>query len=279
MRGEILKVDDIAGWTPREGLEPLRDGTDDGVKRRKKDSEELAQLGLLVPNLELATGCSPAHLPGGPPSPLAQALSQRVLTLLHTSNIIDLEQLRIWHRPPSPADVSMEGQELVLEAEVKAFWVLYMDVWFISLDGNAFDAAWLALLAAVRNTRLPRAWWDGEREGVLCDERLSESQRLRVRDFPVPLSFGVFTMPGGGKGGLGMGEKGKTGDEKWILADMDGFEEALCLEIITVVVGEGDRVVKIEKSGGGAVRGGELRGLVRLARERREVWVGVLEGG
>ncbi|KAA6413949.1 MAG: exoribonuclease family [Lasallia pustulata] len=116
-------------------------------------AEELAALGLLVPNLTLSTGCSPAHLPGSPPSPLAQSLTQRILTLLHTSRLVSLSDLMISHQPPADA----ADAEPPPAPEIKAYWTLYIDVLFISLDGNAFDAAWGAVLAALGDTRLPGA--------------------------------------------------------------------------------------------------------------------------
>ncbi|CAF9938444.1 MAG: hypothetical protein ALECFALPRED_007690 [Alectoria fallacina] len=306
VRGEILKMGDIADYEARE----LDGGDDDGDdeeeeeeevvvgeemmeerrrKRRREDTDEMARLNLLVPNLELATGCSPAHLPGGPPSVLAQTLTQRVVTLLHTSDLIGMEPLRIWFRPAAefssatPGAMRMGGdmeemearegeEEEIAKAEVKAFWVLYIDVLFISLDGNAFDAAWLAILAALKDTMLPRAWWDADREMVLCSDEPSEARGLDIRGVPVPLSFGVFEGDGQGKGERGM-EKGM---EKWVLVDVDGFEEGLCREEGTVVVGERGRLVKIEKNGGAGVGMREMRGLVGLAAKRREEWMAVL---
>ena len=255
-------------------------------KWKRDDMNEIAHLNLLVPNLELATGCSPAHLPGGPPSTLAQTLTQRVMTLLHSSDMIGLEPLRIWFRPPVDSasatragvvrmggDVeemdAREGGEEVAKAKVMAFWVLYIDVLFISLDGNAFDAAWLSILAALKDTLLPRAWWDADREMVLCSDEVVEAGRLEIRDVPVPLSFGVFE-------GDRLGTEKEKGKEMWVLVDMDGFEEALCREEGTVVVGEGGRVLRIEKSGGAGAGMAEMRRLVDLAAKRREEWLGVL---
>ena len=220
---------------------------------------------------------------------LAQTLTQRVATLFHTSDMIGMEPLRIWFRPsaadsPGAASVGVRmggdreemgargGEEGMAMAEVKAFWVLYIDVLFISLDGNAFDAAWLAVLAALRDTVLPRAWWDEDREIVLCSDDPVEAGRLEIREWPVPLSFGVFEGDGSGVGGKGA-EKGK---EKWVLVDMDGFEEDLCREEGTIVVGEGGKVVRIEKNGGAGAGIAEMRGLVDLAAKRREEWMGVL---
>ncbi|KAL9100014.1 MAG: hypothetical protein Q9187_009416, partial [Circinaria calcarea] len=245
------------------------DGEEGGDGGRRGDRHELADLGLLVPNLELATGCSPAHLPGTPPSPLAQSLSHRILTLLHTSDLISLEDLRIWHMPDRIAQPeTLEGEEEEEEErvpEVKAFWTLYMDIWFISLDGNPFDAAWGAVLAALKDTKLPRAWWDADRQAVLCDERAAEAQRLRLRGFPVAATFAVFEDKGQGSWGKER-EKGKGGGEtRWVLADPDGFEEGLCEEEVTVVVdGEGGaegKVLRLEKSGGVVVGVREMRDL------------------
>lgn len=307
VRGEILKAGDAPG---HKGREDMQDGDEDGGgeeeagegertrKRKREDADEMARLNLLVPNLELATGCSPAHLPGGPPSALAQTLTQRVAALLHTSRTLGMAPLRIWFRPPEgtagavSGNVRMGGDmggmdargedekgEQMAEAEVKAFWVLYIDVLFISLDGNAFDAAWLAVLAALRDTLLPRAWWDADREMVLCSDDPAEAGRLEIGDVPVPLSFGVFEGGGVGMGEGGKGKEKAKGMERWVLVDMDGFEEGLCREEGTVVVGGGGRVVRIEKSGGAGAGMVEIRGLVGLAAKRREEWMGVLGMG
>ncbi len=99
---------------------------------------------------------------------------------------------------------------------------------------------------------------------VLCSDDPDEARVLELYDMPVALSFGVFEGDGE--------EKGK----RWVLVDVDGFEEGLCREGGTVVVGEGGRVVRIEKDGGGVVGVKELRILLETARGRREEWMGVL---
>lgn len=312
VRAEILKVADVADYNNNKARRVDDDEVDGGEeggrgkeeeqrrkrerRKRRDDTAEMASLNLLVPNLELATGCSPAHLPGGPPSLLAQTLTQRILTLLHTSNLIGMEPLRIWFRPDTEetttgaraqrrmgGDMDVmamneeEEEENLPKPELKAFWTLYIDILFISLDGNAFDAAWFALLAALNDTLLPKAWWDPDRETVLCSDDAALATRLDLAQVPTPLSFGVFE--GGGEGEEGKGKKKKKGEKgMWVLVDMDGFEEALCKEQGTVVVvggGEG-RVVKLEKNGGSGVGMDELRGLVKLAGKRREEWMGVL---
>lgn len=294
IRGEILRVEDIADWEtirhdekntdteserPAETEEDPTTPEEKNPQQRKQETAQLSALNLLVPNLDLATGCSPAHLPTtGPPSPLAQTLTHRIHTLLHTSHLLNIDDLRIYSQPPpsspfNPPETHSEQTPLSAPPipETKAFWTLYIDILFISLSGSAFDTAWFALLAALRDVRLPRAWYDSDSESVLCSPIASEARKLRLYDVPVALSFGVFTGEGEGRGREGRGRE-------WILADPDGFEEGLCGEVGTVVVGEGGRVVRVEKGGGGVVGRGEMRGLVGLAGGRREEWVGVLGG-
>lgn len=161
------------------------------------------------------------------------------------------------------------------KVEVKAYWTLYIDTMFISLDGNAFDAAWAAVMAALRDTKLPRTWWDEDVEGVLCSDVPSEARTLELRGLPMAASFAVFAPNGG------LGESADQGDEgkAWVLSDPDAFEEVLCPEVVTVTVdcSEGKRRMRrIEKSGGGTVGRELMRGVVQRAEERWKDWLEVL---
>lgn len=290
VRAEILLAKDVTDArrvTPTY-TSPIHGEIDQHESKRRKlkaDSQEIASLNLLVPNLELATGCSPAHLPGGPPSTLAQTLSQRLLTLLHTPGLVRMDELRILHRRVAEGTGNDEMEdddgeiEEEQEEEVKAYWTLYIDILFISLDGNPFDAALGAMLAALADTTLPKASWDIDKELILCDPSPSHGRRLNLahnlNEIPIALTFGVF-------------EGGKAGG-KWILADMDGFEEGVCEERVTVVV-KGDvmeeammergkaecAVLSIEKVGGIGIGRGEMRELVRMAESRWRDWRQIL---
>ncbi|OLN96489.1 Exosome complex component rrp43 [Colletotrichum chlorophyti] len=198
-----------------------------------RTSSELKDYDLLVPNIELATGCAPQFLPGVPPTTLAQTLSTRVYSLLHSSKLVDPENLRIWYTRPAETaeaedeaeddkmeedddDVNTEGEKVVI-----AYWVLYIDIFFISFDGNPFDAAWAAVLAALRDTTIPVARWDPDREMVICSR--DNPRPLTLHGFPVACTAGVFT--------------GKEASGKfWTLVDPDRLEESLCDEEITAVV-------------------------------------------
>ena len=125
--------------------------------------------------------------------------------------------------------------------------------------GSVFDAAWLALYAALRDTVLPRAVWDVDEMAVFCSPEMSEARKSGLRGMPVPLSWGVF--------------------EGRVLVDLDGMEEECCQEKGCVVVDEeGGLVVRVEKWGGGTVGGKEIMEVVNLAGWRWREWSKVLEG-
>ena len=268
VRGEILKARDT-------------NVPDSKLAGGRKDGEVIADLGLLVPNIELATGCNPRFLPGQAPSTEAQALTQRVLTLLRLTDLVGLEGLKIWDRV-GKGEVSEVGRETMRvedadeeedvtaqEDKVMAYWTLYIDILVISLDGAAFDAAWLAVLAALKATRLPAAKWNRDVENALCDPRLENDVALEIRGLPVPLSFAIFqpsTKPR---------EERK---EKVVLVDPDDFEEGCCEEEGAVIVDEaGSKIWRIESAGGSELGIQGVRNMVERCAERWKEWMLLLE--
>jgi len=232
------------------------------------NTNELRDYDLLVPNIEMATGCAPNFLPGVPPTALAQTLSTRVYSLLHSSKLLDAADLRIVHQnldlPPRPDDEEGADSQGPAQAEVKAYWVLYIDVLFISLDGNPFDAAWASIVAALRDTKLPKAYWDPDREMVLCERQASP---LTIRGMPVATTAAVFTAKERQQQKHGSGQY-------WILVDPDRLEESLCHESVTVVVdrshGDETRILGLSKTGGTTVGPEVLRKFTAIAEERWE---------
>jgi len=250
IRGEILLASDIPR-PPREDIE---------------NENIIEEIGLLVPNLELSTGCSPVHLPGNPPSALAQSLSYRILSLLHTSHLLDLNDLQIEYTEPSTDDGNLLDEQP--KTVVKAYWTLYIDILCIALDGNALDAAWAAVVAALMATLLPEARWDPDREMIVCSPFAADARKLRLKSFPIVSSFALFSTSSPTK---------KTDEaENWILADPDGFEEGVCRETLAVTVssersGEA-RVLRLEKSGGPGIGREMVSRCVRLSAERCSQW-------
>lgn len=260
IRGEILLASNVAGYRADKATTAPSESV---------GYNEAKELDLLVPNIELATGCSPAYLPGQAPGTLPQSLSTRIYSLLHSSKLVDEEDLRVWYQPPDLTDddaMEDEEEKEPVEREVKAFWTLYIDILFISLDGNPFDAAWAAVVSALKNVRLPKTYWDPDREMILCEDSVAESKKLSLRGLPIAVTALVFMEK----------EREHAGEQKhWILMDPDTLEESLCDESITVVVDCSDGETKlsdISKTGGVAVGKEELKEIVALAEGR---WTGL----
>jgi exosome complex component RRP43 len=186
-------------------------------------------------------------------------------------------------------DVDVEkqpGEDTLQAREIKAFWVLYIDVMIISLAGNPFDAAWTAVLAALRDTKLPRAWWDVDNETVACSDLVSEARKLSLRGLPVASSFGVFEadaaagwraviIPDAEEERKLVESDRKGIQRRWVLADPDGYEEGLAAERVSFVVDKDPEngkvtIVKMEKNGGLSVDRKELKTLVDISARRWE---------
>jgi exosome complex component RRP43 len=275
VRAEILPVSEIPSFrvaktSERGRSRSVRQAGDDEYEDENEHSP-IQLYNLLVPNIELATGCSPFHPAGFAPSVEAQSLSQRILSLLHTSKLVRISDLEIVHTPPE------ESRDLGLginaDPELKAYWVLYIDMMCISHGGSLFDAAWMALHAALRDTLLPKAWWDVDAEQILCSSEVNVTRTLRLRGVPVPSSFGVFVPD------AGFITKDEE-DRYWVLMDMDGLEEETCEEsgCITVDCSDGnDSMLRIERNGGVHIGVGQMEGIAGFAKKRWEQWKEVLE--
>ena len=154
----------------------------------------------------------------------------------------------------------------------------------VTLKKNVDEAEYL------RDTKLPRAYWDGDAETILCDDDLSQCRNVKLHALPVPSSFGVLESSSdddddvSGRVVAGGEQQQKKG---WILSDPDAFEESVCAESICVVVDASqsggsakDSVIrKIEKSGGGKaglVDREVVKTLVKRSVERWQVWKDVL---
>lgn len=287
VRGEIVEA---AGIFHRS--EQLRETYEANQSPAEGDSdaERIAELGLLVPNVELATGCSPLYLPGNPPTALAQSLTHRLLTALRIADLVRFADLMIWapqlegggYEDATAArahddamnedDVENDVDDDLRKPRLMAFWTLYIDILVISLDGSPFDAAWASILGALHNTRLPRAWWERDSEMVLCDPRPDQLQRLALNSFPIALSFAVFNPP------VRVGSRKTEDGVVHVLVDPDDFEESCCSQTVTVTVDQnGAKILRIEMEGGVLLDSGDMKKLVGKAGQRWEEWKFVMD--
>lgn len=274
IRAEILNVDDIPNWRP------------DRYQRQSKqadrnDGNVIEELGLLVPNVELRTGCTWDNLPDRPMSDAAQTLSSKLMTSLLATGVIDLEKLVIRSKQEEP---DLPGDD---EDPIKAFWTLYIDVLLISLDGNPFDAVWTACMAALRNTTVPRAEWEEEYQMVMCDENIAAAVSLYSGIPPMHSTYVVF------KSNMRntdiVNKEGKlarrTGDgqEYWVLADPDSTEAELCNDQVSVLQGpkmneKSHQLFHVEKVGGVTISMVELKEIIQHAEGRWSEWTELFEG-
>jgi exosome complex component RRP43 len=184
--------------------------------------------GYLVPNIDLPAICSP-KFKSGPPAEEAQVLSDRLNDALIASGVVSLSSLCI-----HPG---------------KAVWVLYVDATCINYNGNAFDATLIAMVAALKNTRLPEARFDEESGRTVCSGKIKVP--LQIARAPVSMSFGIF-------------------DSTYILVDPTSFEEPLLDTTLSVVVDEKSNLISITQLGLGVVGSADtLTECIVAAKKRR----------
>jgi len=203
-----------------------------GVKAEIAEPDlDTPELGFVVPNIDLPAICSPKFKPG-PPTDEAQVLSERLNDVLLSTDVLSLDSLCI--------------------EKGKAVWVIYVDAICINYDGNAFDAALLAIVAALQNVLLPKATYSEETGRTTCSRKQLEP--LCLNRLPVSMTFGFF-------------------DSSHVLADPSSFEEPLLDSTLSVIVDDKLQLVSISQSGatgGTSTDNNSLLKCIATAKSRRE---------
>jgi exosome complex component RRP43 len=248
-----------------------------------EDAEErLRRLGLIVLNVEFATGSAKKWLPGGAPPTLAQSTAWKLQEMILSFGLIDIRQLEIRGAPPSSLRSSTPSSSEDEEShsnqdQVLAYWTLYIDVTLISHATSPLPTLWAAILGALRTTRLPHAFFSPAYDTILCSST-RDPRKLNIRGMPIGSTFRVFDSSD--HKGLAGKEDGKG---RWLLAEPDDLEEEICGESMMVVVDcsdvkRGTRLMRVEKGGGGVVGWKQMVGeVVGLAEKRWAEWNAVLE--
>ncbi|TIB95991.1 ribosomal protein S5 domain 2-like protein [Wallemia mellicola] len=177
-----------------------------GVKLKTALPDPNREAGYVVPNIDLNPISNSKYKPG-PPSEEAQVLSSRINDVLLSSGVLNQKDLTI--------------------EQGKAVWVVYIDVVCINFDGNAFDAALIAIVAALRNTRLPVTRYDFDNDRVLANPE--ESTSVPLTKTIIPTSFGLF-------------------DGK-LVTDLNDFEQSLAHSRLTVVINEDGTLAHMSSQG------------------------------
>ncbi|KAI9633658.1 ribosomal protein S5 domain 2-type protein [Dioszegia hungarica] len=169
--------------------------------------------GYIVPNIDLPALASSRFKPG-PPGDEAQVYSNCLNDVIVSSQVLN------------PASLCISAGHAV--------WALYIDVVCINYDGNAFDAAVLAVMAALRNTRLPKAVYDPNTNKTTCVR--GETYPLSLGRTLLACTFGIF-------------------QSKTLLPDPSSFETPLLPTTITIALDEEGTACLVRQEGLGGVVG------------------------
>lgn len=186
--------------------------------------------GFFVPNVTLTPVCSNKFQPG-PPTEQAQVCSQIIMNLLKNSNFINPNSLCI--------------------AEGKLSWCLFIEMVCLSYDGNVLDACVLALMAALRNTKLPEVTVKEEDNKVEVTEKYAP---LNIDHLIFPTTFAVL----------------KNG----VVADPSTEEESLADGSLMVLL-KGDGSTSIESFG--SIKEEQIFSCIECSKVRYEEMKKILE--
>jgi exosome complex component RRP42 len=185
-----------------------------------KPFPDMPNMGVLKTGAELAPIASPDFNPG-PPGEDATELARVVDRGIRESESIDLEKLCI-----------KEGEES---------WEIFVDVHIINHDGNLIDAAALAAIAALKNTKIPKL-----EDGKIIREKLEKE--LPVSHTPVTVTVGkVF--------------------DKYLIDPLKEEEEVLNSKI-SIAVMENGKICAIQKSGKSGLSFEDIDKMIDLALKK-----------
>lgn len=183
--------------------------------------------GFLVPTIELTPLCSPKYRTGSSNED-AELYSAALNDILINADCLDLKKLCIYKE--------------------KLVWCLYCDISCLDHDGCVIDASLIAVIAALRNLKLPKVSYDAEIEKISVDTSIKES--IEVKSSPVSTTLMVF-------------------DDNVIITDPTAEEESLSSCILTIAVCNGE-VCYILKPGGTPFNSEQMDLCIKraLAREK-----------
>lgn len=168
--------------------------------------------GVLIVNAELSPIASPFFEPG-PPGEEDIELARVVDRALRSAQVIELSRLSI-----------IPGSKV---------WAVFIDIYPLDYAGNMLDAAGLAAMSALLNTRVPKTNVENGKITILEEK------------FPLPVRSRVVYVT-----------LAKIGD--YIVVDPSLEEELACDAKITFGVTEDGKICAIQKSGEGSLKPSEL---------------------
>ncbi|HME51219.1 MAG TPA: exosome complex protein Rrp42 [Candidatus Lokiarchaeia archaeon] len=181
--------------------------------------------GVVTAMAELVPFASPMY-ESGPPDESAIELARVVDRGIRHSDIIEKSRL-----------VLVPGEEVFL---------LYVDIYYISHNGNPWDAASLAALCALKSTMIPNL----ENQEVMGKKYLvpvGDPQPLGIEDYPVTITFA------------------KIGEN--MIVDPALMEELICDARISFCINKNSLITSMQKNGSGTFTTDELIKCAKNARD------------
>ncbi|MDR0911935.1 MAG: exosome complex protein Rrp42 [Methanobrevibacter sp.] len=195
--------------------------------------QDTPNLGVLMTNSEMLPMADPNFEPG-PPSEASVELARVVDRAIRESEIVDLEKLCI--------------------EEGKKVWMVFIDLHIIDYDGNLFDAATLAVVAALASTKLPMASYV-DNEVVIDKENLVD---LTLKEKVVMSTFV------------------KIGDKMVLDPGLD--EESILKARLSVGITESGKICAMQKGGDEPLSQEDILNAVDVAYEKSKELIAILNG-
>jgi len=178
--------------------------------------------GVLLVNAEFVPLASPDFEPG-PPNEDAIELARVVDRGLRKGEVVDLKELCI-----------VPGEKV---------WMLWVDIYILDHNGNLMDAAALASLAALMNTKLPEVKVEGEE--II---KTGKFKPLNIKDYPIAVTLG------------------KIGESFIVDPLLD--EEQLMDCRLTVITTKSGNICALQKSFSGTFSQGDVLKALNIAVEK-----------
>ena len=182
-------------------------------------------VGVLMTNSEMLPMADPKFEPG-PPSEASVELARVVDRCIRESGMVDLEKLCI--------------------EEGKKVWNIFIDLHIIDYDGNLFDAATLAVVAALMNTKIPVAKY--ENDEVIVDGEATMD--LPLKDKSIMCTFV------------------KIGDKLVLDPSLD--EEAILDARLSIGITESGNICAMQKGGDQSLSKEDILGAVKIAYSKKD---------
>eukprot|EP01114_Cavostelium_apophysatum_P022504 TRINITY_DN8164_c0_g1_i2.p1 TRINITY_DN8164_c0_g1~~TRINITY_DN8164_c0_g1_i2.p1 ORF type:complete len:252 (-),score=22.22 TRINITY_DN8164_c0_g1_i2:90-845(-) len=151
---------------------------------------EKTKSGQVVVNVELTPICSTRFRPGKPTEE-AQVLATFFNDLVSNPKhpLVSFENLRIEDNRSSSDAMSDDETNGSSSSKEKLVWYLYADIYCMNHDGNVQDICLIALLAALKNLKLPTLVIPAEGKAFIKGK---PQHALSILHHPVSLTFGIL---------------------------------------------------------------------------------------